>query len=133
MAHCILIGDSIAVGLAGALKASGYLCGLAARVGASAANLPGQIAQVGLSRAAIISVGTNDAAGVDLSANLLAARMALGKMRVVWLLPYRRSTAYTITRVAFRFGDDVVDLAGLPSRDHIHPANYRALAAALPR
>jgi lysophospholipase L1-like esterase len=128
MADCLLLGDSIALGLAVALKAGGIACDVAARVGARSAELPRQIAAMGARPVVVLSTGTNDAPNADLEANLIGARMALGRARIVWILPYRRQSAYAITRIAFRFGDDLIDIAALPSRDHIHPASYRALA-----
>ncbi len=125
---CLILGDSIAVGLAAALKARGIACALAGRVGAGSADLSRQIAMAGLRPVVVVSAGTNDRPQADLEANLIGSRMVLGRARVVWILPYRRLSAYAITRIAFRFGDGIVDLAPLPSRDHIHPADYRALA-----
>ena len=131
---CLILGDSIALGLAAALGVNGTVCTVAARVGATSVELPRQIAQARPRGGnVILSVGTNDAPRVDLEANLAGARMALGRARVTWLLPYRRRSAYAITRIAFRFGDAVIDLAALPSRDHIHPASYNALAATVLR
>jgi len=52
---------------------------------------------------------------------------------VIWVLPYKRRVAYSVTQIAFRFGDDLVDLAPFPTRDRIHPSNYQAVANALPR
>ncbi|QJU59910.1 hypothetical protein HL653_21110 [Sphingomonas sp. AP4-R1] len=133
MTDCLLLGDSIALGLAAALKAGGIACDVAARVGARSADLSRQIAAVGSRPVVVLSAGTNDPPRADLEANLIGSRMALGRARVVWILPYRRQSAYAVTRIAFRFGDDVVDLAQLPSRDRIHPASYRALAERIRR
>jgi len=131
MADCSLLGDSIAVGLGAVLHARGWLCLVAARTGASSADLVAQIGRSAPHAWVLVSAGTNDRPGASLEANLLAARMAIGRGQVVWLLPYHRRTAYTVTQIAFRFGDEVVDLARFPTRDHIHPASYREVARAL--
>ncbi len=133
MTDCLLMGDSIAVGLFGALRAGGLLCALGARIGATSGELPSQIMHAGFHPLVILSAGTNDAAGAPLEANLFAARRALSGARVIWVLPYKRRAAYAVTQVAFRFGDDLVDLAAFPTRDRIHPSDYHTVADALPR
>lgn len=127
------MGDSIAVGLFGALRAGGLLCVLSARIGATSAELPSQIAHAGFHPIVILSAGTNDMVGAPLDANLFAARKALSGAHVIWVLPYKRRVAYSVTQIAFRFGDDLIDLAPFPTRDRIHPSNYQAVANALPR
>lgn len=127
------MGDSIAVGLFGALHASGLLCALGARIGATSGELPSQIAHAGFHPLVILSAGSNDTTGAPLEANLFAARKALSGAHVIWVLPYKRRAAYAVTQIAFHFGDDLVDLAAFPTHDRIHPSNYRAVADALPR
>ena len=131
MADCSLVGDSIAVGLGAMLHARGWMCLIAARTGATSAELSVQLRQATPYELVIISSGTNDRPGPSLETNLFAARTAIGPSRVIWLLPYHRRTAYTVTQIAFRFGDEVVDLARFPTRDRIHPASYRDVARTL--
>ncbi|RVT93277.1 hypothetical protein [Sphingomonas crocodyli] len=134
MLDCLLLGDSIATGIAAVLNAGGPICAVAARVGAGSGELAAQIAKAGPYPVTIVSMGTNDKRGsTGLDTNLANARMALGRARVLWVLPYDRRAAYSVTQVAFRFGDELIDLAGFATRDRIHPASYREVAAALPK
>ncbi|MDE0878558.1 MAG: hypothetical protein OSB00_07815 [Sphingomonas bacterium] len=50
---------------------------------------------------------------------------------VTWLAPYHASAARIVTDLARSFGDPVIELASVPSRDRVHPQNYRTVAAAL--
>ena len=134
MLDCLLIGDSIATGIAAVLNAGGPICAVAARVGAGSGELAGQIARFGPYPITIVSMGTNDKRGsAGLDVNLVNARAALGRGRVIWVLPYDRRQAYSVTQIAFRFGDELIDLAGFATRDKVHPSSYRDVAAALPR
>jgi hypothetical protein len=121
--NCLLLGDSIALGLAAALKAGGIACAVAARVGAHSADVAQQIAATGSRPVVILSTGTNDPPRLDIAPRLMATRGGLGPARVIWILPYRRNAAYAVTRIAFRFGDGVIGSAIVSAID----GGYRSL------
>ena len=113
---CLIVGDSIAVGLASALKG----CIVAAKVGI-AAHTPGTIVDV-----AFISSGSNDPTNPNLSANLESTRMRLTAGRIVWIKPVNPHARGVVTAVAAAHGDKAV--AFMPGRDNVHPESYEALA-----
>jgi hypothetical protein len=118
---CLIVGDSIAVGLASALKG----CIVAAKVGMGsgwiAAHTPGTIVDV-----AFISSGSNDPTNPNLSANLESTRMRLTAGRIVWIKPVNPHARGVVTAVAAAHGDKAV--AFMPGRDNVHPESYEALA-----
>jgi F0F1-type ATP synthase membrane subunit c/vacuolar-type H+-ATPase subunit K len=133
MADCAILGDSIAVGLGLLLNAHGWACAMAAHVGAVSADLPAQIERASPRGIVLLSMGSNDRPGPLLEERLFNARANIGRARVLWVLPYHRRTAYSVSQIAFRFGDEVLDLARFPTRDHVHPAHYAEVAGALLR
>lgn len=50
---------------------------------------------------------------------------------MTWLAPYNRTAALIVTKVALRFGDKVIPLAQLPTRDGVHPTSYRPISGLL--
>jgi hypothetical protein len=115
---CLIVGDSIAVGLASALKG----CIVAAKVGMGsawiAAHTPGTIVDV-----AFISSGSNDPTNPDLSANLESTRMRLTAGRIVWIKPVNPHARGVVTAVAAAHGDKAV--AFMPGRDKLTTRSFK--------
>lgn len=119
---CLIIGDSIAVGVAQQFPA----CYVRAHVGWPS----GRIARVpgGSFSWAVISAGSNDPANRALKSNLEAIRAHVSA-RVVWVAPVNGLAALTMSAVAAERGDSVVSFS--PGADRLHPRSYRALAASI--
>lgn len=131
---CLFVGDSTALGAAEAYNRTAPVpCTVQVRVGAGpteAARWPLPAASIGT---AIVGLGSNNPTSPALAADLVRLRQRLAATRVIWLLPYDRRAAGTIERVAIAYGDYVMDLAELPSRDRLHPLTYGGVATALMR
>jgi len=119
---CVSIGDSIAVGLAQATK-----CRDLAAVGRTAFQQAAIVkdTKTGL---AIISLGSNMPTDPNLYVDMRYIRTKVKADRVVWIVPYHRQAAEAVRRVAWLYGDGVVELSDFKSNDRVHPANYPALA-----
>ncbi|MGN5376454.1 hypothetical protein [uncultured Sphingomonas sp.] len=128
---CIVVGDSIAVGTADALASAGLRCAVHARVGASSAETLRGFRDDAPRAHAIIALGSNDLGRPDLLRNLVALRQRVRATRVTWVAPYAPAAAAVSTAVARSFGDDVVQLSRIESRDGIHPVSYRLLIRSL--
>ena len=134
MFECLILGDSTGVGTAHAINARyERRCDVQAAERATAAQIlswrrPGKRYDT-----CIFSMGSNDAAGPALAGRLSEIRAQFCFKRVIWLLPYARPQAYTVSSVAARFADETLDLGRFPSRDGIHPNQYMDVAAALLR
>lgn len=125
MILCLILGDSIAVGIAHHRPD----CVAEARVGrASAAQrIPGVRAGV-----AVISLGSNDGGARDATVHhLRKLRRGTPAVRVVWIVPANPRAAAAVRQVAAEFGDDTLDLTPGPDGIHPTPAGYRALARAV--
>lgn len=131
---CLFIGDSTAQGAAQAFNRIARLpCPVVARIGAGAAEVASWQLPNGPARFVIIGAGSNDPTAPGLRRDLWARRQTIQGARVVWLLPYHRGAAATVESVATSWGDYVLDLAELPSRDQLHPTTYQGIATALRR
>ena len=128
---CLIIGDSTALGTANALAAQGIRCAVHARVGApSGDSVKTFRSPVGAGRV-LIALGSNDPTNARLARNLMVIRQRSMGSQVTWLAPYHASAARIVTDIARSFGDPVIELASVPSRDGVHPQNYRTVAAVL--
>lgn len=128
---CIVIGDSIAVGTAGALASEGLRCEVHARVGASSAEMLRTFTDGALRERAVIALGSNDAGNPNLLRNLVALRQRVRAARVTWVTPYAPAAARISAAIARSFGDEIVHLTAIDSRDGIHPVSYRSVALSL--
>ena len=128
---CLILGDSTGVGAAGALAREGIRCEVHAHVGARSSGLleewQGRITPA----AALIALGSNDVGDPRLESRLVALRARTRASGVTWLAPYNRTAALIVTRVAMRFGDKIIPLAQLPTRDGVHPTSYRPISGLL--
>lgn len=128
---CLILGDSTAVGTAAALAERGMRCEIHARVGAHSDTIAREWQGGDATPVALIALGSNDAGDPMLGRTLAVLRGRMRARRVIWLAPYRASAALAVSTVATRFGDTVLALAALPTRDGIHPASYRPIATML--
>jgi hypothetical protein len=131
---CAFLGDSTALGAAQAFnRATPSPCAVMARVGAGVAEVARLAASAVPVGTAVVAASSNDPASPSLAADLIRLRTNLRAGRVLWILPYDRGAAATAERVATAYGDHVMDLAELPTRDHLHSLTYAGLAIALRR
>lgn len=127
MPSCLIIGDSIALGLASALAfMNSGDCDVRARVGASSRTVA-SLLEAREYEVAIISAGSNDTANRDLISDLQRLRQRMRARRVTWIYPRAVTPAWAVHDVASRFNDRTVSMQKLISRDGVHPANYQAL------
>lgn len=128
---CLLLGDSTAVGTAGALALQGVRCEVHAHVGAHSRDLARDWQGGTMPAVAVIALGSNYVRDPRLERSLTMLRARTRTPRVTWLAPYNPSAALIVTKVAVRFGDRVISLAQQPTRDGVHPVSYRPIARLL--
>ena len=128
---CLILGDSTGVGTAGALAREGIQCEIHAHVGARSSGVLEEWQGRITSAVALIALGSNDVGDQRLERRLVALRARTRVPRVTWLAPYNHIAALIVTRVALRFGDKVIPLALLPTRDGVHPTSYRPITGLL--
>ena len=78
----------------------------------------------------IISLGSNDHAGVKTEAELIRIRQATVADRVFWIMPAIKPDIQAIVkRVAESYGDTVIPIKGL-QKDQVHPSlnGYKDIA-----
>ncbi len=155
-----VVGDSIAVGIGGALiKQSGITPTFADGrkflnqvtdqlvVDATGGHSSPQILrklnanpQIQNADLAIISVGTNDLVNSTVNAyytpdrittNLQKIRDSMHAKSNLWVLPYDEKARDLVMNVAQRNGDQTLDLAAFQKADRYHPKNYSEIAKAL--
>lgn len=126
---CLLIGNSIAVGL-GRVEPG---CVLAAQNGITSDQVLALAPpDTGFTRV-IVSMGSNDwRTRAPLADNLIRLRKLYPQARFVWLAPRRGRNAEIVADFARHHHDDVIKLGDLPSRDSTHPLDYADVAARLP-
>ena len=130
MLDCLILGDSIALGVGQARSG----CQTVARTGITSgawlqAYLPATPVSAGH---VVISLGVNDDPSMDTAGNLRRLRGALRAASVTWLLPgLKPDVRRFVTEVARQFGDRVVDTAGEAGPDRLHPSRdgYRTIAS----
>jgi len=128
---CLILGDSTAVGTADALVAQGLQCAVHARVGASSTETLRTFRGNAPVERAVIGLGSNDPKNPQLVRNLVTLRQRLSAVRVTWLAPYNPAAAQATVAIARSFGDDVVHLSSVATRDRVHPVSYRQVASSL--
>lgn len=89
---------------------------------------------------AIISVGTNDFVNSKVNGyytperitrNLESIRSELKAKKSIWVLPYDLKAKELVESVARHHGDQTIDLAQFRAADRYHPQNYNAIASNL--
>lgn len=156
----VVVGDSIALGVGGAmLRSQGSApkysegqkhlvqteTGMAveATVGLRSPQILNRVKQNATlqnAEVAVISVGTNDMVGMSadstqglqqISQNLRQIRSNLKAAQNVWILPYDPKARELVANVAQEYGDKTIDLAQFAKADRYHPKNYTEIANSL--
>lgn len=122
MIDCLIIGDSIGVGIAPYTP-----CKVTAQVGRATSTQAAIIKRVSAYHV-IISLGSNDPFDPELLRNLRKVRASTNAKRVTWIVPYHSHAGGAVRRVADAFGDEMVELRAFKTKDGVHPANYRGVA-----
>ncbi len=128
---CLIVGDSTAIGTADVLGAQGLQCAVHARVGASSSETVRTFLGSAPVERAVIALGSNDPTNPQLVQNLMSLRARIRATRVTWLAPYNARAANAVASIARAHGDSVIPLSLATSRDRVHPASYRLIAASL--
>ena len=120
MLDCLILGDSIAVGVGMARPE----CMTIAEVGITSDDFayayhgpPGAVR-------VIVCLGSNDKGDSSEALSYLRQRI---NGQVIWILPARRYQQAPVRKLAQRFGDRTVSIPSV-RRDGVHPADYRRLA-----
>jgi len=126
MIECILLGDSIAVGLRPHMP-----CILQAQVGRNSHHQSVIIRNIA-AKTVIVSLGSNDVGDPLLMKNQLRhlriVRRNIDADKVIWVLPYHNQGHENIRRVAAENGDGLLDLINFKTNDGVHPRNYKEVA-----
>ena len=126
MIDCLILGDSIAVGV----SKNRPECDVIAKSGITSPNFVKAHITKNLSAdTVVISLGSNDA-GVNTLQALTKLRKTIRAKSVYWILPARFTDAqYAVEYVALKNGDTIVRIPDV-SADGIHPTSrgYKRLA-----
>ena len=128
MLDCIVLGDSLAVGVGQARPE----CEVIALTGITSERYVQIFAGARQARTAVISLGVNDGDGIATVNNLSLLRGRVAAETVYWLLTGNNQRIREAVRsVAGRFGDRLIDVSPLTGADHIHPdrVGYARLAS----
>lgn len=129
MVECILLGDSIAVGLRPHMP-----CILQAQVGRDSHHQSVIIRNI-TAKLVIVSLGSNDVGDPMLMKNQLRhlriVRRNIDAEKVIWVLPYHNQGHENIRRVAAENGDGLLDLINFRTNDGVHPRSYKEVASEL--
>ena len=132
MLECLILGDSLAVGVGQIRKE----CVTYAKSGINSydyvnrhvLHTQGNTA----AKTVIISLGSNDTKNIDTYEELLALRQLVKADRVYWILPNIKETKRkAVWMVAEQFKDNVIDARQHDrSPDHVHPTynGYKSIA-----
>jgi lysophospholipase L1-like esterase len=131
MLECLIIGDSIAVGVSQIRKE----CTAIVKSGINSKNWNQQhLDKLMPTKTLIISLGANDTSTIDTEVNIRKLRIKAKAEQVFWLLPSSKLKPYqvkAVEQVANEFGDTVIprpetDISG----DGVHPTytGYKKLA-----
>lgn len=119
MIECLILGDSIAVGV----SQQRTECDVLAKKGINSSNFVKAHITKNLSAdTVVISLGSNDA-GVNTLLALTKLRRNIKAKRVYWILPAKYTDArYTVEEIALRNGDTMIRIPDV-SADGIHPTS----------
>jgi hypothetical protein len=124
MIECLIIGDSIAVGV-GSVSPQ---CETIAKVGINSKNFVVSYKYIPSAKTTVISLGSNDG-NADFSKYLINLRSKVSG-KVVWILSANNANARAIAlKIARQNGDSVVYLSQFKSADGIHPKSYSSVAS----
>ncbi|MDH4744889.1 hypothetical protein ACQKOH_14460 [Sphingomonas sp. NPDC092331] len=132
MFACLIIGDSIGVGMSRAIgdRYAGQ-CDKLVEERATVSQILSWRTPNKFYGTTLLAVGSNDEPSRLLALKLTRLRQNIPTQRAIWILPYSRTRAYLINSIAVTFGDETLDLARFQSKDRIHPVDYREVAAVL--
>jgi lysophospholipase L1-like esterase len=135
MPSCLILGDSLAVGVSQHLPQ----CEVHAKVGAQTNSFIGSGIHVNqwFSDTALVSLGSNDSGSPAIQYDVLRKfRKTLTANRVFWILPNNNWVAReAIKEVSKEFGDFLIDARNYErSPDKVHPTGkaYKEIASAVP-
>lgn len=131
MPGCLILGDSLAVGI-GQHRPD---CRTVAVTGITSGRYVQTLLTARAAESAVISLGVNDPEDADTLTNLRRVRQAVTAKRVFWLLPGIKPRVRAIIRqVAVEFDDYLVDTKYEVGPDSLHPNGdgYRFLAEHVP-
>lgn len=125
MLECLIIGDSIAVGTK---MFAPKECVSYSKGGFNTWQWNKRWGQTPLNaKTVVISLGTNDHAGVHTYNELMKVRYRINSMKVVWIMPpcnksfCKSNINSTVTRIANSFDDTIISTQFVQP-DHIHPS-----------
>lgn len=123
MIECLVIGDSIAVGIGSQLTQ----CKTIANVGISSKKFVTHHKYLPQSNETIISLGSNDGQA-NYRSYLISLRKNI-KGKVIWILPNNNvKTRSIIVAIANQYSDRIVYLSKYKSVDGVHPKSYNQIA-----
>ena len=123
MLDCLIIGDSIGVGISTFLNCHQYT-----KIGMNSSSLVKiDILQ---KEYTIISIGSNDSLTNLYLNNLIKFREKI-KNKVIWILPINQLMRNEILLIASHWNDSIVDFQ--PTIDNVHPKSYKKLASDIRR
>ena len=128
MLDCLVLGDSIAVGVGQARPD----CQTIAVAGISSDHFIQMFPGAPQARTAVISLGVNDGDGIATADNLAKLRGRVAAETIYWLVSGTNPRIRDAVRAtAGRFGDRLIDVSPLAGADHIHPdrTGYARLAS----
>lgn len=127
MLDCLIIGDSIAKGVAQQRPE----CTAYAKVGVNSRNWNNTYLTKHLSaKVVLISLGSNDSGSINTQRELEVLRELVKGDVVFWVLPYNKPNLHSFIReLAEDYHDVVLPIANI-SKDNIHPTSkgYKLLA-----
>jgi len=130
MLECLILGDSIGVGLAMAKPE----CVQMAVGGINSYNWYKDFGKrpaydMTQYKIVVISIGTNDHDGIETEQNIMNIRSKIVADKVIWLLPSgtkRRKQHDIVLKYAKELGDIPMDIYSFTGKDDIHPATLDA-------
>ena len=130
MFECLILGDSIAQGIAQANSQ----CRAVVKSGINSNNWFDRFQynpfyRDNIFRVVVISLGTNDFDYDNTEENLIKIRVGSRGQIVVWILPsetLKPAQRQTVIKVAEQFGDKVLDIGEFVGPDGIHPNSLQA-------
>lgn len=122
MLECLVLGDSIAVGIGSVSP-----CQTIAKVGINSKNFVVHHSYIPKANTTIISLGSNDG-NANFSKYLKQLRKKIDG-KVVWILSNNNAKARNIAlNIALQYKDNIVYLSSYASADGVHPKSYSSVA-----
>ena len=130
MIDCMILGDSIAVGI-GMARPDCYLAAVGGINSGAALNMYLGAAPYDTGTV-VISLGSNDWAAIDTEYNVYQLRKIMRAKEVIWIMPSITKFPEQnrkIRKIANLFGDKTIDIIGV-SPDGVHPTadGYKRLS-----